>query len=145
MLRSATAFLAACLLFTASADAGETSVDVSESWVALPPDAASVAAGYMKLSNTGENDLALISASSDCCDVVELHEHVMDGDKMSMRQTNRVSLPANKMVAFKPGGLHLMLIGLKQPLKEGEKVEITLGFEDASQIVQPFTVKPRSR
>ena len=71
----------------------------------------------------------LVSASSPVAGVVEVHEMVMDGNVMKMRAVTGLELPAGKAVELKPGGYHLMLMDLKQELKAGESVPVTLVIE----------------
>jgi copper(I)-binding protein len=73
----------------------------------------------------------LVSASSSVAGVVELHEMVMDGNVMKMRAVSGLELPAGKAVELKPGGYHLMLMDLRQELKAGESVPVTLVIEGA--------------
>jgi len=73
----------------------------------------------------------LVSASSPLAGVVEIHEMVMDGNVMKMRAVNGLELPAGKPVDLKPGGYHVMLMDLKQELKAGESVPVTLVIEGA--------------
>src|SRR3546814_7663300 len=65
---------------------------------------------------------------------VEIHEHVMDGNAMRMRPVDGVPLPAGGMAELQPGGYHVMLIGLKHPLKQGEHFPLTLTFEKAGTV-----------
>ena len=65
---------------------------------------------------------------------VELHQMQMQGDVMRMRQVDAIDIPANKSVALEPGGLHIMLVGLKAPLKEGDRFPMTLTFEKAGEV-----------
>lgn len=75
----------------------------------------------------------LVAASSPVAGVVEIHEMRMDGDTMKMRQLAQgLDLPAGKAVELKPGGYHVMLMDLKQPLKDGELVPVTLTIEGPS-------------
>jgi copper(I)-binding protein len=76
----------------------------------------------------------LVSASSPVAGVVEIHEMAMEGTTMKMRALpNGLDLPAGKTVALKPGGLHVMLMDLKQPLKAGDTVPLTLVVEGADK------------
>ncbi len=100
-------------------------------WVRLPPPNLSVTAAYMNLSNHGEDDLTVVRAESPAAGTVELHEHLQDAaGVMRMRQVASFSLPAGGRLALEPGGLHLMLIDLQQPLTEGEAVPVTLELAD---------------
>lgn len=73
----------------------------------------------------------LVSASSPVAGVVEIHEMKMEGDTMRMRAITALDLPAGKTVELKPGGYHVMLMDLKQPVKAGDTVTVTLVIEGA--------------
>jgi len=91
-------------------------------------------AAYMAISNSGEADDVLVSASSDIAEAVELHAMEMNNGIMRMRPIEGgVTIPAGGTVAFEPGGKHLMLIGLNRRLKAGETFNLTLQFEKAGQ------------
>jgi len=99
--------------------------------------------GYLKLENTGGAD-RLLSARAAVAGAVELHTMSMDGDVMRMRQVDAIDLPAGKTVELKPGGLHMMLTGLKAPLKAGDRFPLTLKFEKAGEITVDVVVeKPK--
>ncbi len=105
----------------------------------VQPYARSTAAGqamssaYLSIRNGGSVD-KLLSASTPVAAVVELHSMSMDGNVMRMRQIAAVDLPAGQAVEWKPGGLHLMLMGLKQPRVVGSNFEMTLVFEKAGPV-----------
>ncbi|HET6594259.1 MAG TPA: copper chaperone PCu(A)C [Anaerolineales bacterium] len=79
-------------------------------------------------------DEELVGVSSDAAEAVEIHESRMNGDVMEMRPVQSVPLGAGEDVRFEPGGLHVMLVGLKQDLKTGGEVEITLHFKNYQDI-----------
>lgn len=83
----------------------------------------------------------LVSASSPLAGVVEIHEMKMDGDVMRMRAVTALDLPAGKAVALKPGGYHVMLLDLKQPLKAGDTVPVTLVVEGADKKRETIEIK----
>ena len=83
----------------------------------------------------------LVSASSPVAGVVEVHEMVMDGNVMKMRAVTGLELPAGKAVELKPGGYHVMLMDLKQELKTGESVPVTLVIEGAGGKRESVEVK----
>lgn len=87
----------------------------------------------------------LVSASSPAAGVVEIHEMKMDGDVMRMRALPNLPLPAGKAVALQPGGLHMMLMDLKQPLKTGDTVVVTLVVEGADKKRETVEVKAAVR
>jgi copper(I)-binding protein len=96
--------------------------------------------GYMKLVNAGGND-KLLSATADVSKSVELHEMKMEGGLMRMRQVDGIELQAGKTVEIKPGGFHVMFIGLKAPLKAGDKFPVKLKFEKAGEVTVEMKVE----
>jgi copper(I)-binding protein len=85
---------------------------------------------FMRLVNRGREADRLIGAQTDVAEVVELHESTMEGDVMKMQPVEGgIEVPAKGDVELKPGGLHVMLIGLKQNLQEGDRFSVTLEFE----------------
>ena len=91
-------------------------------------------AGYLSLDNRGTAADRLVSARAAVSERVELHAMWLDGDVMRMRQRDAIDLPAGGKVEFKPGGLHLMFVGLRAPLKAGDKFPLTLTFEKAGTV-----------
>jgi copper(I)-binding protein len=85
----------------------------------------------------------LVGGSTPVAQRFELHTMAMKGDVMEMRQLDAIELPAGKTVEFKPGGLHVMFIGLAQPLALGSKVPVTLKFEKAGDVKVDFEVASR--
>ena len=91
-------------------------------------------AAYMIIKNTGDMADKLLRAESQVSEVVELHISEMNDGVMKMRQVEYIEAPAGGQAELKPGGLHIMLIGLKQDLVEGESIDITLYFEEAGKV-----------
>jgi hypothetical protein len=112
---------------------------------------ASAGVAYMTIENTGSAADALIGASSPAATTAEVHETVVmgspapgasaDGGMMGMQPVKRLEIPAGGTVELKPGSYHIMLIGLKQDLKVGDSVEITLTFEKVGEIKVTATVR----
>jgi hypothetical protein len=127
---------AATLVFAVPALA---QVAVSDPWVRGPVSGQQVTGAFMLLKSPA--DTALVAASSPSAKIVEIHEMVMDGGVMKMRAVDRLALPAGKVVELKPGGYHVMLMDLVQPLKDGETVPVTLTFEDKAGRKQVVEVK----
>ena len=96
--------------------------------------------GFMQIDNAGPAD-RLMSARATVSGTVELHEMKMEGDVMRMRQVDGIALPAGKSVALKPGGYHVMFIGLKAPLKAGDSFPMTLKFEKAGEVTVEVKVE----
>ncbi|MFN3929777.1 MAG: copper chaperone PCu(A)C [Thermoflexus sp.] len=101
----------------------------------------STSAVYFVVVNNGDQPDALVGAASDVAEKVELHETVMEGNVAKMRPVPRVEIPAKGRVEFRPRGLHIMLIGLKQDLKVGDTFTVTLRFEKSGEIRISVPVK----
>lgn len=108
------------------------SVKVENPYVRAVPPGQANSASFMTLVNTSDTNHNLKSATSPVAATVELHEHTNNNGVMEMRQIPQVDVPAKGRTELKPGGLHVMLIGLKQDLKAGKNVPITLTFEDGT-------------
>jgi copper(I)-binding protein len=107
---------------------------VAHGWARATPGMARNGAAYMTLHNMGKTDDKLIDAASDVAARTEIHTHIMDGTVMKMRKVEGgVAFASGKEVTFKPGGLHIMFLGLKAPLKEGSTFPVTLTFEKAGK------------
>lgn len=89
---------------------------------------------YVTLRNGGSEPDALLGATSDAAEHVELHETIRDGDVMRMRPVARLEIPAGTALAMQPGGLHIMLINLKRALRPGDRVPVTLTFAHAAPL-----------
>ena len=117
------------------------SLTISGAFARASAGMAKAGGGFMKIMNEGEAD-KLLSAASDVADRTELHTHIKDGDVMRMREVDHIDVPAGGHVELKPGGYHVMFIGLKAPLKEGESVPVQLTFEKAGQVSVTVKVGP---
>lgn len=91
----------------------------------LPPTQKNTAAFFL-LSNTGDRAVTLTAGSSPAAQTLEIHSHAHRDGMMAMRMQPSVSLAPGAQLRFAPGGLHLMLLNLQQPLKDGDKVSFTL-------------------
>jgi copper(I)-binding protein len=111
-----------------------TGIVVEEAWVRPSSMEAGNGAAFMVIRNTGREADALISAETDICETVELHQTTMEGDMASMHPVERIDVPAGGTVSLEPGGYHVMLIGVTDELVAGETVSLTLNFEKAGAI-----------
>ncbi len=102
-------------------------------------------AAFMSITNQSDKNSSIVRAESPIANIVELHTHINDNGVMRMRQIPQIDLPAGKKVVLKPGGLHVMLLGLTQDLTVGEQVEITLIFSDESKKTLSIPVKRMMR
>jgi copper(I)-binding protein len=121
--------------------AAETStIKIEHPWAQESPPTVTTGAAYMTLINQGNQADRLLGASGDVAKMIELHTHLMEGGVMKMRPVQAIEVKPNEPIVFKPGGLHIMLIGLKQPLVEGQTFTLTLNFEKAGKIPVAVTV-----
>jgi hypothetical protein len=117
-------------------------IRIDAPWMRATPTGAQVAGGYMKIRNTGKEADRLIGGSSPVAGKFEVHEMSMVGDVMKMRELpDGLEVKSGKSVELKPGSYHVMLMDLKQPLKEGDTVKGTLVFEKAGTVNVEFTVR----
>jgi copper(I)-binding protein len=106
-------------------------VRVENAWIREPAPGQTVVGGFMDI--TSQKDASLIQVSTPAAGKTELHEMKMQGDVMQMRPITKIDLPKGKTIKLEPGGLHLMLEKLKQPLKDGDKVSFTLTIKSGSK------------
>ena len=116
--------LAAIAVFTLPAHA---QVTVKDPWVRATVSQQKATGAFMQI--TSAQDARLVEAKSPVAGVVEVHEMSMEKDVMKMRAIPELALPAGKAVELKPGGYHVMLMDLKQQMKEGGTVPLTLVIE----------------
>lgn len=113
------------------------SIHVTHAWSRALPPVSENGAAYVTIMNSGHHADKLLGASSPIAQRAELHSHTMEGGVMKMRPVVSIELLPGEKVALKPGGFHVMLMGLKQPLKEGDHFPLTLRFANAA----PTTVE----
>jgi periplasmic copper chaperone A len=119
----------------------QASVEIHEPWVREAPPNATALAAYMVMENRGANAEILTDAFSLEFEDIELHATVHEGDMARMVQQEQIEIPPMERVVFERGGLHLMLMRPKQPLREGDEVSITLRFASGMQIPMMFPVR----
>ena len=139
----ATMLLAASLAATPSFahDYKVGSIEIVQPWSRATPSTAPSAGGFLTLTNKGDVPDRLISIETPAAKQVEIHEMKMDGVVMRMRELeNGVVLPPGQTVELKPGGYHVMFMGLKAPFAKDQKVPATLVFEKAGRIDIEFQV-----
>ncbi|MDX3807468.1 copper chaperone PCu(A)C [Bosea thiooxidans] len=114
---------------------------IGHPWSRATPAGAKVGGGYLSIENTGTTPDRLVSISVPFAARAEIHEMVVKDGVMTMRPLEQgVEVPAGAKVEFKPGGYHIMFMGLKEPLKQGEMVKGTLTFEKAGSVDVEFKV-----
>lgn len=128
-----------------SHDHRKVTVVVDQAYARASVPGQSNGAAYVQIDNKGKADDVLLSASAPVATTVEIHNMTMDGDVMKMRSVENLEIKAGSQLAMKPGdGYHLMLLGLKQPLKAGEKFPLTLNFSKAGKVQVSVQVGERT-
>jgi copper(I)-binding protein len=115
---------------------------IDHPWTRATPRGATVGAGYFSLTNTGTTADRLVAATVAAADHVELHEMTMVDGIMRMRPVkDGIALEPGKKVEFKSNAFHLMLVDLKEPLQQGQRIKGTLTFEKAGTVEIEFAVE----
>jgi copper(I)-binding protein len=114
---------------------------VEAPWARATVAAQRTGGAYLRIDNAAGAADRLIGASSAAAERVELHTMSMQGDVMRMRQVDAIDVPAGEAVELKPGGQHLMLVGLKAPLRDGETIAVELRFEKAGTMTVSVPVR----
>ncbi len=148
MKRMMTGFVAAAFIAClASAPARAEDVKagdlvITQAWTRATPGGAKTGGGFLTIENKGGAPDKLVSVSADAAGKVEVHEMAMDGGVMKMRPVEGgLTIDPGKTVKLAPGGLHLMMMDLKSPLKQGEKLPVTLQFEKAGKVAVTLDVQ----
>lgn len=109
-------------------------IRIGHVWTRATPEGTSTAAIYLPLLNTGKISDKLIGITSPDANHIQIHDHIDDNGIMKMPVLDFVVLEPNQPISFQPMGKHLMVTGLKHPLKAGDKFPLTLEFEKAGRI-----------
>lgn len=117
---------------TAHAAGAADQIAVSDAYIRQAPPGAMATGAFMVIRNAGPSEVRVVKASNPAARLTELHTHLNEGGVMKMRPVKDIPVPAGGEAVLKPGGLHVMLIEMKSPLKEGDTVPITLGLDDGS-------------
>jgi copper(I)-binding protein len=124
---------ASVLLLSVLTAQAQTAPKVEAAWARPTVNGQSGGGGFLKITGGNAND-RLMSASAGVSKVVELHTMEMDGNVMRMRAIDAIAIPAGSTVELKPGGNHVMFMGLTQTLKAGDRFPLTLRFEKAGEV-----------
>jgi len=116
---------------------------ISRSWSRATPGGAKTGAGYLTIENKGSAPDRLVAVSGDVAGKIEVHEMAVNNGVMTMRPLEQgLTIEPGKTVTLAPGGYHLMMMDLKSPLKQGDKVPLTLEFEKAGKVAVTLDVQP---
>ncbi len=118
-------------------------ITIDHPWARETAATQTVGGGFLAIRNNGKMADRLVSASSPSAAEVQIHTMSMDGGVMKMRQLkDGIAIPAGASIELKPGGQHIMFIGLKKPFKKGDKIPATLKFARAGSVQVSFVVQP---
>ncbi len=131
--RSLLAAIVLSTLGAAPALRAQPAVKVEGAWARPTVQGQAAGGGFLKITGGAAAD-KLVAASAGVSRTVELHSMVMEGDVMRMREIGTIDVPAGKTVELKPGGLHVMFIGIHKPLKVGDSFPLSLRFEKAGEV-----------
>lgn len=137
--KSGQTFAGMVFLFINAAYAAD--IKISDAMVRAVPPTSTNTAAFFTLENTGNTAVRLINADSSIAERVEIHGHRHEGHKMVMFKMDDLDLPAGKPVKLESGGTHIMIMGLKRSLDEGDKIPLTLHFSDSDAIDIKVPVK----
>ncbi len=118
-----------------------TQIKIEHAYVNAPPPVVDMAAGFLTIENHNNEDVALTSISSTAAQRIELHNTTMTDGMMKMEAMEQVTIPAHGSAQFKPGGMHLMLIGFKSTPKPGQTIPLILKFSNHMKIAVDAKVR----
>jgi len=124
--------------------AADSGVTVQEAWARATPGAATNGAAYVTLAGGSQPD-SLVGVSTSVAAMADVHETINDNGVMKMRSVPAVPIPPGQTVTFAPGGTHIMLMGLKQPLTAGQNFPLTLTFAHAGAVTVDVQVRGMHR
>ena len=135
-------FAALAIQSAQAADVTVGSLKISSPWARATPKGASVGGGYMTITNTGAAPDRLVGGSTDIAKSLEVHEMKMEGGVMKMRPVaGGLEIKPGQTVTLDPSGYHVMLVGLKEQLKQGSHFKATLEFAKAGKVDVDFMVE----
>jgi len=116
-------------------------IEIDHPWSRATVPVVPTGVAYFVLRNPGQDGDRLLSAATPVAEKAELHTHVREGDMVRMRKIDAIEITPASTVALEPGGLHVMLIKLKQPLVKGQSFPLTLVFERAGSVTVQVEVR----
>ncbi len=142
-------FIAACIAIVTFASSPAAAhgyikgnIEVRHPWTRATPPGAEVAVGYLEIRNMGREPDRVIGASTPAATRVELHATTREQGVMKMREITSVEAPARKRTVLRPGGTHLMIVGLRKPFAKGQRIPLTLRFERGGDVHIELEVQP---
>ncbi len=128
-----------------SAEHGSGEITVVGAWAAETIGQSTTSVAYLSIANGSDGPDRLIAARTTAAQVAELHNTVFDGGLMRMTHVNAIEVPSQETVSLEPGGYHVMLIGVAEPLVAGQTVRLELEFEQAGTVIVDAPVRTRGQ
>ena len=132
-------FVIALTLVSSASGASDTLI-ISDAWVRATPPGKMMTAGYASLENVSKEVITITGVSAEAAGHTSLHETRIERDRSTMRPVARLSIEAGERVSLKPGGLHIMLMKLSEPLTDGQSIDICLELENNDSLCSAFSV-----
>ena len=132
----------AAISFARSAEVETGGISITAAWARATPPGGKVGAAYISIENRSDTEERLVAAASPAAGSVSAHETLDEDGIAKMRPLPSLSVAPGATLEMKPGGIHLMLAGLAAPLREGERIAVTLQFKDAGSLTVPVEVMP---
>lgn len=137
--------IAGLYAFASTGQSMDKAISLSKAWARPTIGTIANGAAYLQITNSGDKADRLIGVSGGVAKRIELHEHIHEGTVMRMRKVEGgVAIDPGQTKTFSPGGHHIMLIGVTTPLKEGDRVPLTLKFEKAGELTVEVSVQRRA-
>ena len=132
-------FVIALTLVSSASGASDTLI-ISDAWVRATPPGKMMTAGYASLENVSKEVITITGVSAEAAGHTSLHETRIERDRSTMRPVAQLSIEAGERVSLKPGGLHIMLMKLSEPLTDGQSIDICLELENNDSLCSAFSV-----
>ena len=116
-------------------------LEVSNEYIRATPPHTKNSAAFLTITNTTDKGIKLVAASSDISERVELHTHLKEDGMMKMRQVDSILIEANSSTTLQPGSFHIMFLGIKDELLEGQLARLTLSFDNGEEMTFYTAVK----
>ncbi len=133
------------LMITITTSVQATNLTVSDGFIRESIPGTTISSAYMTLTNMGEKSVTLVGASSKISARIEIHEHSMLNGMMNMRQLESIVIDSKDTVILQPSGLHLMIFDIKEPLKHGDLITLTLHFSSLQNVEVQLPVQSIKR
>lgn len=134
------ALFAIALTLVSSALGASDTLIISDAWVRATPPGKMMTAGYASLENVSKDVITITGVSAEIAGHTSLHETRIERDRSTMRPVAKLSIEAGERVSLKPGGLHIMLMKLSEPLTDGQSIDICLELENNDSLCSAFSV-----